>query len=310
MSHRFNLRLIPGVLGLVLALQGISEGGCLHGWGYCGYCNVTTTTSATPMVLVSGFTAPPVVTQHPAASLGTSSATPPAFASPTASFYAPASPYYGVPNYAATPSYAIPAYSYAAASPTYGYASVGQQSQGLPVASTSYLSGYNPSTPSAPVAPGTPLTTSHLFGSHIKQSLHTVASSIGNNKGELLQAALKIFGLASGFFPGGSDIEALINIVDKVIAERQGTKSPGDAGTEEPADNVATKVKTTKDKANVVHVYITLTLPPGVEGKVEPDQTKTTEPGKKTDSGTNPEGNESPVDVNKPGKMNAPAGHP
>lgn len=303
MSRPFTPRLIPGVLGLVLALQGISQGGCLHGWGYCSYCSMTTTTS--PMVLVSGFTTPPAMTQHPSAALGSSSATPPPFASPTASFYAPATPYYGAPTYATTPSYATPAYSYAPTSPTYGYATGAQQSQGLPVASTSYLSGYNPSTPSAPVAPGTPLVTSHLFGSHIKQSLHNVASSIGNNKGELIQAALKIFSLASGYFPGGSDIEALVNIVETVIAERQGTKAPGDTSSDEPVGGVKTKVNTTKDKANVVHVHITLTLPPGIEGQVEPDKPTT-----KPDTDTKPDGEESPAGVNKPGKMTAPAGHP
>ena len=118
-----------------------------------------------------------------------------------------------------------------------GSAPVAPQAASLPVSPYQHLAGYDPDAPISPATPGigAALSNALSLGDKILSLLTSTASSspgIANDKGNLLQTAISIFGAQTGFSPVFQDIMVLAKIADKVFKQVQAA-----SGRNAPAPN-------------------------------------------------------------------------
>ena len=218
---------LPAALGLVVALQCLFPQTCSANicWWRWSTCGTTPLYPVTPIVLspVTPMVSMGAVQQWP--TVQPQQMPPPPVLNPVA----PVAP-------AAAAGY-IPYYTYASTSsvapvapvvPTAwgGSTPVAPQAAALPVSPYQHLSGYDPDAPISPVAPGVGLALSSALslGDKILSLLTSTASSspgIANDKGNLLQTAISIFGAQTGFSPVFQDIMVLAKIADKVFKQIQ-----------------------------------------------------------------------------------------
>ena len=240
---------LPAALGLVVALlcffpQTCSANICWS-WSTCG---TTPLSPVTPMVL-SPVTPMVLFPVTPMVSMGAVQQWPtvqpyPMPPAPVLNPFAPVVPAaaagympytYGYYTYAST-SCVTPV---APVVPTAwgGYTPVAPQGAALPVSPYQFLSGYDPDAPISPATPGinAALSNALLLGDKILSLLTSTASSspgIANDKGNLLQTAIRIFGAQTGFSPAFQDIMVLAKIADKVFKQIQAA-----SGCSTPAPN-------------------------------------------------------------------------
>ena len=225
---------LPAALGLVVALQCLFPQTCS-----ANICWFWSTTGTTPL-----FPVTPMVNRWEQCSSGrwysrTRCRLPPVlypFAPVVPAAAAGYMPYtYGYYTYAST-SCVTPV---APVVPTAwgGYTPVAPQGTALPVSPYQYLSGYDPDAPISPATPGicAALLNALSLGDKILYLLTSTASSspgIANDKGNLLQTAISIFGAQTGFSPVIQDIMVLAKIADKVFKQIQAA-----SGRSTPAPN-------------------------------------------------------------------------
>ncbi len=238
---------LPAALGLVVALlcffpQTCSANICWS-WSTCG---TTPLSPVTPMVLSPVI---PMVSITPMVSMGAVQQWPTVqpYQMPPAPVLNPFAPV--VPAAAAVyMPYTYGYYTYASTSsvtpvapvvPTAwgGYTPVASQGAALPVSPYQHLSGYDPDAPIPPATPGIDAALSNTvsLGDKILSLLTSTASSspgIANDKGNLLQTAISIFGAQTGFSPVFQDIMVLAKIADKVFKQIQAA-----SGRSTPAPN-------------------------------------------------------------------------
>ncbi len=225
---------LPAALGLVVALQCLFPQTCSA--NICWFWSTTGTTPlfpVTPMVSMGAVQQWPTTVQPypmpPAPVLYPFAPVVPA----AAAVYMPYT--YGYYTYASTSSVT----PVAPVVPTAwgGYTPVASQGAALPVSPYQHLSGYDPDAPISPATPGIDAALSNTvsLGDKILSLLTSTASSspgIANDKGNLLQTAISIFGAQTGFSPVFQDIMVLAKIADKVFKQIQAA-----SGRSTPAPN-------------------------------------------------------------------------
>ena len=250
MMRVFAPLLIPAAFGLVLSVQGNASALCHHGLFRCWHCGdygYGQYSTGAPVPTGSGMTPSPGGLTAPAGRTNpTGSAQPPAFASPMAF---PGTGW-GVPAYS-YPAYASPYYAAPATPFSPGAAPMGQVAT-----PPTFLSGYDPNAPIAPIFGGMALSTGHLIGSHIFQVLGQIGA--GLNRDGLIQQAINTFIGTTRFSPTGGDVEILKQIVDRFL----GNAGPGPAG---PGGTPTTTTTTLAAGSNVIRIVITLEVPPGTQ---------------------------------------------
>ncbi len=240
--------LIPAVVGILLSLAGEASARCLHGLLHCGACQGGYS---------SGYyqTGTPVPFPTPLPTPGP--ANPGVVAPPPPPGAAPSLPYPGASmNYAASVYGASGSGRASYAAPAYGYG--GSWQSGPAASPSSYLDGYNAFAPIQPVAAGTPLSSGHLFGSHIFQVLRQFGG--GQGPGGLLDIAIRAFVDASGFMPTNAERAILDQIVARFL-RTNGTGVP-EPGPTNPGTSTTTM---TTGGSNVIRIVVTVEVPPGAQ---------------------------------------------